>query len=93
MEAEIVELIPSSGGRSFQQALPDFFKDYCIGGVKDRLWQLFKPWACQSEVNKHCSDEEMALFLDQLIGLVAAAATLHEAGRVPVVSQREGDHD
>ena len=60
-----------------------FFKTHTPDSAKVLFWKLFQCWAKQECKNlSDVSDEEVALFFDQLIDLVAAAHIEHEANRV-----------
>ena len=73
-----------SPGASFKEASASFFKKRTPDGAKVLCWKLFQCWA-QKDCNlkSDLTDEEVALFFDQLIALVAAAYIEHQANRVP----------
>lgn len=76
---------------SFEEAAETFFKDHSTQSVQVLVWKFFQCWVTRDcKIISDLSDEEIALFLDQLIDLVAAAQILHEANRVSE-NQREGD--
>jgi len=62
-------------------AIQDFFAHNNTRTTKNTLVHLFKAWASQPESKKQHTDEEIALFLDQLTSLVAAAEQLHQTNR------------
>jgi hypothetical protein len=70
-----------------------FFRMYSRELSTETLWYVFKAWVSSPGANRaQFSNEEMALFLDQLIDLVAAAYQLHQTNRV--CGDVEGDgHD
>lgn len=65
---------------SFKDVAKTFFQDNTPDSVKVLCWKFFQCW-----ITRDCkgisdlSDEEIALFFDQLIDLVAAAHILHQA--------------
>ncbi len=76
---------------SAPKTLEAFFASNTPESVKEIFWYLFKAWVSQpSDKKKQYSDEEIALFLDQLINLVAAASTLHQENRVSRDYAKEG---
>jgi len=71
-----------------------FFKE----NTPDTTWvvffKMFQCWMIKDcKVKAEISDEEVALFFDQLIDLVAAAYIVHQANRVPETRQRGTEHD
>lgn len=82
MEAGIKEL-PITNALSPQAVLADFFSTHTRESVWDIFLQLFKAWVESPDANRaKFRDKEIALFLDQLIDLVAAASQLHQTNRV-----------
>jgi hypothetical protein len=90
MEAVFID---TPSGHSFKEVVAAFFKNHTPDSAKVFFWQLFQCWA-----KKDCkeitdlSDEEVALFFDQLIDLVAAAYIEHQANRVSE-NGRQGGSD
>lgn len=82
--------------KELPKAMLDFFAHNNTLIAKNTLAHLFKAWACQPEEKKQLTNEEIAVFLDQLIDLVAAAQTLHEVNTVlnqnEPVTDRGGHH-
>lgn len=59
------------------------FKTHTPDSAKVLFWKLFQCWSVKEcKESSDVSDEEIALFFDQLIDLVAAAHILHQANRV-----------
>ena len=84
MEA-VIEHFVSGVVLSLPLAMEDFFARFSGVDTYDiLLFHLFKAWVCQEEVRKLYGEEELALFCDQLINLVAAAEQLHQGNRVCV---------
>jgi hypothetical protein len=76
------------------KALQAFYGLYSPQQAQEITFYLFKAWVCQCEEKKKpYSEQEIALFLDQLIDLVAAAFQLHEGNRVSVNLQEGAGHD
>ena len=72
----------SRDGVHLIKAVNVYFERNTLESTKFRLWQLFQCWAVKDcKIKAETSDEEIALFFDQLIELVAAASTLHESYR------------
>jgi hypothetical protein len=68
-----------------------FFESNSTDSVKDMLLRIFQCWVTKDcNIKADISDEEVALFFDQLMDLVAAAYILHQANRVSP-NQREGN--
>jgi pantothenate kinase-related protein Tda10 len=58
------------------------------------FWKFFQCWTTKDcKIKAEISDEEVALFLDQLMDLVAAAYILHQANRVPSTGQQGENHE
>lgn len=93
MEAAFINKDPSFA-RPFTEAAATFFKSNTPDSVKVFCWQLFKCWATKDckEITD-LSDEEVALFFDQLIDLVAAAHIEHQANGASALNSKEGFND
>ncbi|HTE01446.1 MAG TPA: hypothetical protein VK668_19300 [Mucilaginibacter sp.] len=76
-----------------EQAFRAFFGAHTSESTREAFLYLFKAYVSQDNDKKHYPEEEIALFLDQLIDLVAAASQLHQANRVPLNPQEGTDHD
>jgi hypothetical protein len=73
-----------------EEVIALFFQHYSRETMRDRALYLFKCWVTNScGLKEKLPDEEIALFLDQLIDLVAAAFTLHQANRASHLPQEE----
>lgn len=59
-----------------------FFASNSLLSTKVKLFHFLKSYVSQPDAQKPYTEEEITLFLDQLIVLVAAAETLHQANRV-----------
>ena len=71
-----------------------FFKEHTPDSAKVMFWKLFQCWSTKEcTIKAEVSDEEVALFFDQLIDLVAAAYILHQANRVPETGQKGEGND
>jgi type II secretory pathway component PulF len=91
MEAAVQNLTDLNALSPYE-VLEAFFRVNSRDEVWDKCFGLLKVWAKRPGDIKQYSDEEIALFLDQLIDLVAAASTLHEANKALVNSQGEQHH-
>ncbi len=82
MEAEFTNK-SFSENLTFSEAATSFFKGYTPDSTREIFWKIFQCWALKDcKIKAEISDEEVALFFDQLIDLVAAAYTVHQANRV-----------
>ena len=69
---------------SLKEVVASFFKQRTPDGTKALCWKLFQCWALKDcNIKAEITDEEVALFFDQIIDLVTAAYTEHQAGRLP----------
>jgi hypothetical protein len=77
-----------------EEVIALFFRSYSREDTRERAFYLFKCWVTNScGLKEKLPDEELALFLDQLIDLVAAAFTLHQSNRVSKEPQEGEGHD
>lgn len=79
---------------SLMKATALFFKERSFGETQNIFFKLFQCWGlkdCQKRID--LTNTEVALFYDQLIGIVTAAYLLHQANRVFQTGQEEIDHD
>ena len=68
---------------TLSEVMSSFFKKNTPDSTKTTFFKIFQCWALKDcNIKAEISDEEIALFFDQLIDLVAAAYILHEANRV-----------
>ncbi|MEZ2338386.1 hypothetical protein AB6735_22250 [Mucilaginibacter sp. RCC_168] len=90
MEAIIVKDNFTSG-LSLKDELAIFFRDNTPESAKVLFWKLFQCWVTKDcNIKADIRDEEVALFFDQLMDLVAAAYILHQAnGALP--NPQEGE--
>jgi hypothetical protein len=78
-----------SSGTSFKEVVTNFFKVNTPESTKVLFWKVFQCWALKDcNLKAEVSDQEIALFFDQLIDLVAAAYILHQANRVSSAGQQ-----
>jgi hypothetical protein len=83
-----------SSGHSLNEVMATFFKTHTPDSAKVLFWKLFQCWAVKDcKIKSDVSDEEVALFFDQLIDLVAAAHIEHEANRVSNNPQQGGSNE
>ncbi|MGZ3765572.1 MAG: hypothetical protein ACXVB0_15345 [Mucilaginibacter sp.] len=67
---------------SFAEVAQTFFKKNTPESVTILCWKFFQCWITRDcKIITELSDQEIALFFDQLIDLVAAAHILHQANR------------
>jgi hypothetical protein len=80
-----------NSGLSLKEATKAFFDSNTPESTKGHFWKFFQCWVTRDcNLKSDLSDEEVALFFDQLIDLVAAAYILHQANRV-LPTEQEGD--
>jgi hypothetical protein len=80
-------------GATLQEVISTFFKSNTPDSVNFLFWRLFQCWALKDcKIKAEVSDEEVALFFDQLIDLVAAAHIVHQANRASTNLQKGTDH-
>jgi len=71
-----------------------FFNANTPDSVREFFWKVFQCWVTRDcNIKSEISDQEVALFFDQLIDLVAAAYIVHEANRVPPTGQEGNGHE
>lgn len=76
---------------NIDEALAAFFKAHSPEDIQVLFWKFFKCWVrrdCDIEVE--LTNEEVALFFDQLMDLVAAAYILHQANGA-LENKQEGE--
>jgi len=94
MEAVVIIEHDFTASISFKDVTAKFFDDYTPESTKVLFWKFFQCWVTREcNIKADLSDEEVALFFDQLIDLVAAAYILHQANRVPETGQKGEGHD
>jgi len=63
-----------------EEVLNTFFSENTPESAKNFFWKMFQCWVIKDcNIKAEISDEEVALFFDQLIDLVAAAYIIHQA--------------
>lgn len=93
MEAEFIykKLYPQ---QPFKDVLEVFFSEYSPQTTHFLFLKIFQCWGINKcTLKSEISDEEIALFFDQLIDLVAAAHIEHQANRVSHNKQHGGDDE
>ncbi len=71
-----------------------FFNAHTPESAKATVWKMFQCWVTKDcNIKAEISDEEVALFFDQLMDLVAAAYLVHQASRVPPAQQEGSGHE
>lgn len=79
---------------SLKEVMTAFFKGNSPESAKVLFWKMFQCWVTRDcNLKADVSDEELALFFDQLIDLVAAAHILHQANRVSPTGQEGLSHE
>lgn len=92
MEAVLINQNFTSG-LSFEEVAETFFKENTPQSVTVLCWKFFQCWVTRDcKIISDLSDEEIALFFDQLIDLVAAAHILHQANRA-LENEQEGSDE
>lgn len=93
MEAVIINHNFSSG-LTLKEVMENFFEAHTPEETKVLFWKFFQCWVTREcKIKADLSDEEVALFFDQLIDLVAAAYILHQANGVSQNQQGGESHD
>ena len=78
----------------FADVLAKFFQANTPEYAHVFFWKFFQCWTIKDcKIKAEISDEEVALFFDQLMDLVAAAYILHQANRVPSTGQQGENHE
>ena len=82
-----------SSNSTLAEVVAAFFKTHTLDSAKVLSWKIFQCWTLNDcELTSEIPNESVALFLDQLIDLVAAASILHQANRVSSAGQ-QGEPD
>jgi len=93
MEA-VNQNIQSHRDLPFKKVTENFFSKHSPDSTYVLLWKFFQCWVTRDcNIKAELSDEEVALFFDQLMDLVAAAYILHEANRVSEKPQEGKQHE
>jgi hypothetical protein len=78
-----------SSKATFSEVVANFFKCHTLDSAYMFKWKIFQCWTLNDcDITSDIPNEEIALFLDQLTDLVAAAYILHQANRVPNAGQQ-----
>jgi hypothetical protein len=79
---------------SLKKMMDAFFKANTQDSVREFFWKVFQCWVTRDcNIKAEISDEEVALFFDQLTDLVAAAYIVHQANRVSQTGQEGIEHE
>ena len=90
MEAVIIKH-SFTAGSTLKEAMLAYFKANTPETTTVLFWKFFQCWVTRDcKFRAEITDEEVALFFDQLIDLVAAAHILHQANRVSENKQLGG---
>ncbi|MGF7080443.1 hypothetical protein [Mucilaginibacter sp. UYCu711] len=80
-----------TAGITLKEIMTTFFRENTPDSTRVLFWKFFQCWVTRDcNIKADLSDEEIALFFDQLIDLVAAAYKVHQANRV-CNKNEEGD--
>lgn len=92
MEADVINNNFTSCS-NYRAGLAKFFRDNTPDSAKVMFWKLFQCWATKEcTIKAEVTDEEVALFFDQLTDLVAAAYILHQANGASENPQKGEGH-
>lgn len=81
-------------GLPLREVMDIFFGTHTPESVRDVFWKMFQCWVIKDcNIKAEISDEEVALFFDQLIDLVAAAYIVHQANRVSTNQPKGDEHE
>jgi hypothetical protein len=73
---------------SLKKMMAAFFKGNTPDSAREFFFKVFQCWVTRDcNIKAEISDEEVALFFDQLTDLVAAAYNLHQSGITPLNKQ------
>lgn len=93
MEAVIIKH-NFKAGLSLKEAMLTYFKTNTPETTTVLFWKFFQCWVTRDcKIKADLTDEEVALFFDQLIDLVAAAYIVHQGNGAPVEPKKGDDHD
>ena len=82
-----------SSGPPLKEAMASFFRKHSPDSAKLLFWKIFQCWALKDcAVKAEVSDEEIALFFDQLNELVDAAYIEHQASESNPKFREDPDH-
>lgn len=83
-----------SSGPPLHEVMAAFFKHHTPDSAKLLFWKVFQCWALKDcTVKAEVTDQEIALFFDQLTELVDAAYLEHRASETNPSSPKESDHE
>lgn len=79
---------------SLKEVTTTFFKKYSPDSTKVLFWKFFQCWALKDcKIKADVTDEEVALFFDQLIDLVMAAYIVHQGNDGSQTGQKGISHE
>jgi hypothetical protein len=81
-------------GLPLKEVMITFFKDNSPDKVQALFWKFFQCWVIKDcKIKAEISDEELALFLDQLNELIAAAYNTYQENGFVSISQEGNSND
>nr|WP_294795563.1 hypothetical protein [uncultured Mucilaginibacter sp.] len=93
MEAVIIQY-DFKASLTLKEVMTKFFGDNTPEKTKILFWKFFQCWVTRDcHIKSELSDEEVALFFDQLIDLVAAAYIVHQANGASTNEQEGSVHE
>jgi hypothetical protein len=79
---------------SLKKMMDAFFKANTPDSVREFFWKVFQCWVTRDcNIKAEISDEEVALFFDQLTDLVAAAYNLHQSDIITKTAKGGADNE
>lgn len=79
---------------SLKEAISAFFKGNSPETAQALFWKIFQCWVIKDcNIKAEVSDEELALFLDKLNELIAAAYNAHQEYGSLSISKEGNSHD
>lgn len=83
-----------TAGQTLKEAMEAYFKTNTPDSTNVLFWKFFQCWVTRDcKLKADLTDEEVALFFDQLIDLVAAAYIVHQANGASIEPKKGNDHD
>ena len=82
-----------SSGPPLKEVMANFFRKHSPDSAKFLFWKVFQCWALKDcTIKAEVSDEELALFFDQINELVDAAFLEHQASELNPKSPGDSAH-
>ncbi|WP_345952993.1 hypothetical protein [Mucilaginibacter sp. PAMB04168] len=83
-----------SSGPPLKEVMATFFRKHTPDSAKLLFWKVFQCWALKDcTIKAEVSDQELALFFDQLNELVDAAYLEHQASESNPKSPEDSNHE